>query len=145
MAKEVWRDGYIQVNGVDLSDHCSALTVEGTTEDVDVTSFTTAGFREYATGFKDTTITATFFQDYAAASVDATLQPLWDTGGTFSVHVKPHSSLTTSATNPRYSIGTARLFSYNPMTGGVGDPNSFDAAFRNAGTAGLTRGTSGTP
>ena len=53
------------------------------------------------------------------------------------------SSLTTSATNPRYSIGTARIFSYNPMTGGVGDPNSFDAAFRNAGTAGLTRGTSG--
>ena len=33
----------------------------------------------------------------------------------------------------------------NPMTGGVGDPNSFDASFRNAGTAGLTRGTSGSP
>ena len=96
MAKEVWRDGYIQVNGVDLSDHCSAITVEGTTEDIDVTSFTTAGFREFQTGFKDATITATFFQDFAAssgtASVDNTLQPLWDGGGTFSVHVKAHQT-----------------------------------------------------
>ena len=148
MAKEVWRDGYIQVNGVDLSDHCSAITVEGTTEDIDVTSFTTAGFREFQTGFKDATITATFFQDFSAssgtASVDGTLQPLWDSGGTFSVHVKAHQTAAGTA-NPRYSIGTARLFSYNPMTGGVGDPMSFDAAFRNAGTAGLTRGTSGSP
>ena len=144
MAKEVWRDGYIQVNSVDLSAWCSSLTVEGTAEDIDVTSFTTAGFREYAVGFKDATITATFFQDFAAAAVDATLQPLWDAGGTFPVHVKQHQSVT-SATNPRYSIGTARIFTYNPMTGGVGDPNAFDAAFRNAGTAGLTRGTSGTP
>jgi hypothetical protein len=144
VAKEVWRDGYIQVNSVDLSDHCSSMTIEGATEEVDLTSFTTAGYREIGTGFKTANITATFFQDFASGSVDATLQPLWDAGGTFAVHVKQHQTAT-SATNPRYSLGTARIMTYNPFGGGVGDPNSFDATFVNAGTAGLTRGTSGSP
>jgi hypothetical protein len=144
MAKHVWRDGYIQVNAVDLSDHASAVGVEGTTEEVDLTSFTTAGYREIGTGFKTANITATFFNDFAAGSVDATLQPLWDAGGTFAVHVKPTQSAT-SATNPRYSLGTARIMTYSPFGGGVGDPNSFEATFVNAGTLGLTRGTTGTP
>lgn len=144
MAKFVLRDGFIQVNSVDLSDHCSSVTVESTAEDVDLTAFTTAGYREIGQGFKDATITATFFQDYAASSVHQTLQPLYDGGGTFSVHVKA-SQAATSTTNPRMSLGTARIFSYSPLAGGVGDASSFDATFRNAGTAGLTYGTTGSP
>jgi hypothetical protein len=144
MAKFVLRDGYIQVNGVDLSDHCSSVTVESTAEEIDLTAFTTAGYREFGQGFKDATVTATFFQDYAAASVHATLQPLYDAGGTFALHVKPTQSTTTS-TNPRISLGTARMFGYTPLAGGVGEASTMDVSFRNAGTAGLTYGTSGTP
>lgn len=144
MAKQILRDGYIQVNGVDLSDHCSSVTIEATVDDVDLTSFTTSGYREIGQGFKDATITATFFQDYAAASVHQTLQPLFDSGGTFSVHVKPTQS-TTSATNPRMTMGTARMFGYSPLSGAVGEASTMDVAFRNAGTAGLTYGTSGSP
>lgn len=144
MAKFVLKDGYIQVNGVDLSDHCSSVTVESTTDDVDVTAFTTAGYRSFLQGFKDATITATFFQDYAAASVHQTLQPLYDSGGTFTVHVKS-SQAATSATNPRMTIGTAVMFGYSPLAGGVGDASTFDTEFRNAGTAGLVYGTSGSP
>jgi hypothetical protein len=47
MAKFVLRDGYIQVNSVDLSDHCSSVTVESTAEEIDLTAFTTAGYREF--------------------------------------------------------------------------------------------------
>ena len=144
MAKFVLRDGYIQVNSVDLSDHCSSVTIESTAEEIDLTAFTTAGYREFGQGFKDATITATFFQDYAAASVHQTLQPLYDSGGTFAVHVKATQSTTTS-TNPRFSLGTARLFGYSPIAGGVGEASTMDVSFRNAGTAGLTYGTSGSP
>lgn len=144
MAKFVLRDGFIQVNGVNLSDHCSSVTVESSADDIDLTAFTTAGYREFGQGFKDATITATFFQDYAAASVHATLQPLYDSGGTFSVYVKSSQSAT-SSTNPRMELGTARMFGYTPLTGGVGDASSMDVEFRNAGTAGLTYGTTGAP
>lgn len=144
MAKLVLKNAYIQVNGVDLSDHASSVTVETTADEIDLTSFGPSGYREFGQGYKDATITATFFQDYAAASVHATLQPLYDTGGTFSVHVKSENA-TTTATNPRISLTTARMFGYNPLAGAVGEAATMDVSFRNAGTAGVTYGTSGSP
>ena len=146
MAKFVLRNAFIQVNGVNLSDHCSSVTVESSADDVDLTSFGASAYREYAQGFKDATITATFFQDYGLASVHATLQPLYDAagGGTFAVYVKADSG-TTNSTNPRMELITARMFSYNPLAGAVGDGSSMDVEFRNAGTAGLTYGTTGSP
>lgn len=144
MAKEIVRDAFIQVGGVNLSDHCSSVTVESTIDDVDLTSFTTSGYREIGQGFKDATITATFFQDYASGSVHSTLQPLYDSGGTFSVYVKMHQAAA-SATNPRIEMVTAKMFGYNPISGDVGDASTMDVEFRNAGTAGITYGTSGTP
>jgi hypothetical protein len=145
MPKFISRNAFIQVNGVDLSDHCSALSAEITTDDVDMTAFGPSGYRDIATGFKDANFTATFFQDYAAASVHATLQPLADSGGTFSVYVKADKAAATSATNPRIELATARMFGYNPLSASVGDASTFDTSFRNAGTAGVTYGTTGTP
>ncbi len=144
MAKEITRDAFIQVNGVNLSDHCSSVSVESTADDVDLTTFTTSGYKEYGVGFKDATITATFFQDYAATSVHTTLQPLYDASGTFSVYVKMHQTATT-ATNPRIELTTARMFGYTPLAGDVGDASTMDVEFRNAGTAGITYGTTGSP
>lgn len=144
MAKFVLRNAFIQVNSVNLSDHCSSVAVESSAEEIDLTAFTSAGYREFAQGFKDAEITATFFQDYAAASVHATLQPLYDAGGTFAVYIKAENATTTS-TNPRIELVTARLFGYTPLTGGVGEASTMDVTFRNAGTAGLTYGTTGSP
>jgi hypothetical protein len=36
----------------------------------------------------------------------------------------------------------ARLYTYSPIAGGVGDAATTSVTFRNGGTAGLTRGTS---
>jgi hypothetical protein len=144
MAKFVLRNAFIQVNSVNLSDHCSSVTVESSAEEIDLTAFTSAGYREFAQGFKDATITATFFQDYASASVHQTLQPLYDAGGTFTVYVKADAT-TTSATNPRVELINARMFGYSPLAGAVGDASTMDVTFRNAGTAGLTYGTTGSP
>jgi hypothetical protein len=141
MSKFVLKDAVITVNSIDLSDHCSSVTIEGTTDEVDVTGFTAASYREFTDGFKDATVTATFFQDFAAGEVDATLFPLWNGGSTFAVTVKG-SAAATSATNPLYSLPAAKMYGYSPLAGGVGDASSFDTTFRNAGTAGLTRGTS---
>ena len=66
MAKHVLRNAYVGINGVDLSDHASSVTTESTAEEIDMTSFTASGYREFAQGFKDATFTVTFFQDYAS-------------------------------------------------------------------------------
>lgn len=144
MAKQILRNAFIQINGVNLSDHCSSVTVESTAEEIDLTAFTSAGYREFGQGFKDATITATFFQDYASASVHQTLQPLYDAGGTFALYVKADAATTTS-TNPRIEMITARMFGYNPIAGAVGEASTLDVSFRNAGTAGVTYGTTGSP
>lgn len=135
MAKYVLKDAYLAINGTAFSDHVQSLEVEDSAEEVDFTAMSTSGYREFGQGLKDATITATFFADFAASSVHATLQPLYASGGTFSIEVRPTSSAV-SATNPKATM-TSRLYSYTGIAGGVGDAATFDASFRNAGTAGL--------
>jgi hypothetical protein len=141
VAKLILTDAYISVNGTAISDHASAVTVEQTAEDVDLTSFGPSGYREFGTGFKDATINTTVFTDFSSGSIDAMIYPIYASNGTCSVVVKPTSS-TTSATNPSYTLAPARINAYNPIAGGVGDASTTELVFRNAGTAGVVRGTS---
>ena len=140
MAKAVLTDAVITVNGTNLSDHCSSVTIEDTADEVEFTSFGSAAYREFGRGLKDVTITAEFYNDYAASSVDAVLSNEYTQGTAFPVTVKA-SSAATSSTNPIWSM-SSRLYSYTPLAGAVGDANTTTAVFRPAGTAGLTRGTS---
>lgn len=135
MAKEVLRNVKITVGGTDLSDHCSSVTIEDTAEEVDFTAFGSAGYREFGQGLKDATISATFFNDHAASSVADTLQSYYSSGGTFDVKVWPDASGSIVYTQ------TSRLYSNPTLAGAVGDANTIDVSFRNAGTAGVTRGT----
>lgn len=136
MAKFVVKDAVITVNGVDLSNHVNSVTVELTTDEVDVTGMTPSSYREFTDGFKDANFTCTFFQNYAGTTVDPTLYPLYSAGSIFPVTVKAQAGGTVV-----HHLDQARLYTYTPVGGGVGDASSFDATFRNAGTAGYTRGT----
>ena len=134
MPKEVLRNVRITVNAIDLSTHCSSVSIENSADEVEFTGFG-AGFREFGQGLRDSTITATFFNDHDAGSVAATLQPLYASGGTFAVKVWPDAAGTIVYTQ------TSRLFNNPTLAGAVGDANTVDVSFRNAGTAGVTRGT----
>ena len=134
MAKEVLTAVKITVNAVDLSDHCSSVTLESSADEVEFTSFG-AGYREQAQGLKTSTITADFFNDHASASVADTIQPFYDSGGTFTVKVWPNSSGTIVYTQ------VSRVYNKPLLAGGVGEANTISATFTNAGSAGITRGT----
>jgi 5,10-methylene-tetrahydrofolate dehydrogenase/methenyl tetrahydrofolate cyclohydrolase len=141
VAKYVLKDASITVAGVDLSDHFTSVTIDTSTEDVDVTGFSSASYREFATGFKDATISGDVLQDHAVGEVDATLWPLGpgNVGGTtFAVVVKP-TSAAVGTTNPSYTLPQAALFEYSPIAGGLGDASSTSVTFRNSGTAGIVR------
>ena len=142
MAKYVLKDAYIAINGTAVSNFASSCELEDTADEIDFTGFSTAGYKEIGQGLKDATISVTFFSNFGTAvgdQVHSILQPLYQSGGTFSVEVRPTSAIV-SATNPKATM-TARIYSYSGISGGVGDASTFDAAFRNAGTAGLVWGT----
>ena len=128
------------VNGVDLSDHCTAVSVESSLDEVDITAMGATN-KVVTPGLGDATISATFLQDYGAGSVDATLQPLSVAGAAaFQVEVRPVNSAR-STTNPAY-VMTAKMYGYNPVGGSVGDELTIDVSFRNAAQTGLQRLTS---
>src|SRR6266498_1738516 len=124
------------VNGVDLSDHCTSVTVETTRDEVDVTAMG-ASQKVVTPGLGDATISATFLQDYAAGSVDATLQGLSTTSTPFTVEVRPVNAAR-STTNPAYTL-SALMYGYPPIGGSVGDALTIDVSFRNASQTGLSR------
>jgi hypothetical protein len=138
MAKMVFKNGFISVNGVDISDHVTEVTIDTSRDEVDVTAMGSTN-REFVAGLGDATISITAFQDFAAAEIDATMWPLSTTDTPFPVSVRPVNGAI-SATNPEYQM-TALLFAYTPISGGVGSAMSTPLTFRNASPTGLVRDT----
>lgn len=116
MAKFVATDYSITINGTSFSTSLAAATLDITAEEQDVTSFGSS-YRSRIGGLKDASVSLDFHQDFAAASVDATLFPLLGTQAT--VVIKPTSG-TISATNPTYSFNCL-VTQYQPFASSVGD------------------------
>lgn len=138
MAKLVLRDCYVEVNGVNFSSHVSKVTISLSKDEIDTTNFGGSG-RERTFGLKDDSFELTLQQDYAAASVDATLYPLWDLEQEFTIKVRP-TSAAKSVNNPEYSA-TVILLEYQPLAGKVGELSDTSVKFP-AQRTGITRATS---
>lgn len=106
----------IIINSVDLTGHIDQVTIEETFADVDTTVFGQSA-KTRAAGLGDHKFTLEFQQDFAAASVDATISPL--IGLTTSITCKPVNGAT-STTNPAFTF-TVLVNQWKPMDGKVGD------------------------
>ncbi len=124
----------VTINSVDLSDHCTSVTTNDETEEQDVTGFTQT-YREFADSLKSASIETTFIQDYAAASVDATIGGIYYGTANGTVKITPDTSGTVVYT----LIG--RPNSFNPVAGAPGEASTITTTWTNRGTVGLTRGT----
>ncbi len=133
-----WKNGYIGVNNVNLSDHARDITLD--TSVVELVNDTHGDTVEKKiVGLENWTITAIFLQDFAASKVDATLNPLYGLSATttpFQLEVGADSVNAVSATNPRYS-GMAILANYKILSGAHGVNLEATATFRPASN--LTR------
>jgi hypothetical protein len=116
VAKFVATDYNVTINGADFSSSLAAVTLDITSEEQETTAFGSS-FRSRVGGLKDASLTLDFHQDFAAASVDATLWPLLGTNAT--VVIKPTSG-TVNATNPTYT-GIFLVTEYQPYASSVGD------------------------
>jgi hypothetical protein len=136
MAKFVLKTPVILVDGDDVSDHVSEVTIETERDEVDVTSFG-ATHKEFLAGLGDATITLQVFQDFASNEIDQNFWVHSTENDPFEVSVKP-TNASISATNPEYSM-MALLYTYSPIAGAVGEAATTEVVFRNASSTGLVR------
>lgn len=124
----------VTINGTDLSDHCTSVTVNDETEEQDVTGFAQI-YREMADSLKTASAETTFIQDYGAASVDSVINGIYGGTAAGTIKVTPDTSGTVTYT----LIG--RPTSYSPISGGPGEASTITTSWSVRGTVGLSRGT----
>jgi hypothetical protein len=134
MAKFAATDYNITVAGVNLSANLNSVELALESDDLETTAFG-SDFRSRIGGLKTGSLTLQFMQDFGAASVDATLFPLYNTLAT--VVIVPTSGTVTS-TNPSYTA-TCLVNAYSPASASVGDLVVFSVTWPTSGT--VLRGT----
>lgn len=117
MAVLVLKDASITVNSVDLSDKSNSVTLNYEIDSVEVTAFGDAG-HQFTGGLQNNSVDIEFYQDFAAASTEATIFPLVGTQTT--IIIKPTSSAV-GADNPSYTITGAFLAAHTPVAAAVGE------------------------
>ncbi len=125
MAIEVLKDAVVTINAVDLTDHIMTVKLDYGVDAVEKTAMGDVVHR-FMPGLKVVGFEATFFQDTAASSVDATLFPLVGAAA-FAVAVK-RTSGAISATNPEYQMNMI-LVSYPILDGSVGSDGTVSVSF----------------
>jgi hypothetical protein len=136
MAKTIARNVSLKVNGVLLSDHVKKCEFNIKWDRVDVSSMGIT-YKQYLLGLGDAQISVDFFNDFAAGSVYATLQPLAGSNTPFEVEVIPDSTLATSATNPRVIMFSV-LDAFDPVSAEIGQALMMNnVTFYNASQSGV--------
>jgi hypothetical protein len=120
MARIVLTNAYITINSVNLSDHIKSVTLTTSDDIVETTAFGSTA-RTRVAGLADNSVALEFDQDYAASSVEATINAAGSSlvGTVTSVVVKPNGA-TTAADNPAYSF-SALVSEWTPLNGAVGE------------------------
>ncbi len=114
----------VTLNSVDLSNHCTAVSINRSFEELTVTAMGDSA-QKYAKGLEASTITIDFLNDTAASNVNATLQAAW--GTTVPLVIK-QTSAAISATNPEFQT-TVLVNNTQDVNGAVGDISSQSITF----------------
>ena len=134
MAKFAATDYKITVAGVDFSTNLNSVELSQEADDLETTAFGQS-WRSRIGGLNNASITLNFMQDFAAGSVDATLNPLL---GSIATVIIQSASGTVSATQPKYTA-TALVTAYSPFSSSVGDIATLSVTWPVSGT--VVRGT----
>lgn len=136
MAVYAATDHKITLNGTNLSAVLQSVSLDLSADEIETTAFG-SGFRSRIAGLKSGSVTLNFFQDFGAASVDATIAPLFTAGSYGTVVITP-TSAAVSATNPAYTA-VCLVSQYQPFSASVGDIATLSVTWQTSGT--VTRAT----
>ncbi|MEH1059397.1 radical SAM protein [Micromonospora sp. CPCC 206171] len=128
MGSFAFTDATVTVNGVDLSDWITQVSISISADELDDTAMGDT-YRSRISGLKDWSVTLEFNADFVAGAVDATIWPLFGTVTTVTVKA---TSAANSATNPQYS-GSVLVSQVNPIGNSVGDKATVSVTWPGAG------------
>lgn len=129
MAKFAATDFNVLINGTNFSTNLNSVELTLSADDLETTAFG-GEWRTRIAGLKSGSLTLNFMQDFGAASVDATLYPIFGSNAT--VVIKP-TSATVSSTNPAYTA-VALVTAYSPYSSSVGDIATLSVTWPTTGT-----------
>jgi hypothetical protein len=119
----------LTVNAVDLSDHVTAVTINRTFDELEVTAMGDSGHK-FVKGLEASSVTIDFLNDTASSEVLQTLQAVWGTSTTITMK---QTSAATSATNPLYTM-TCLINGTTDINGSVADLSMQSVTFNVNGT-----------
>lgn len=128
----------VKVNSVDLSDHVTAVTLNRSFDELEVTAMGDTGHK-FVKGLEASSVTISFLNDTASSNVLATLQAAWGTNVT--VVLLQDKGTAVGATNPLYTF-TALINNTTDINGAVGDLGTQDVTWNVSGA--VTVATTGT-
>ena len=123
----------LTVNSVDLSDHVTAVTINQTFSELDVTAMGDSGVRRVK-GLEDSSITIDFLNDTSAGETLATLQAAYGTNVTVTAK---QTSAAVGAENPLYTM-TCLVNNLTDINGAVGDIGTQSVTWNVSGTVAVT-------
>ena len=128
----------VKVNSVDLSDHVTAVTLNRSFDELEVTAMGDTGHK-FVKGLEASSVTISFLNDTASANVLATLQAAWGTNVTCVLLQDKDTAV--GATNPLYTF-TALVNNTTDINGAVGDLGTQDVTWNISGAVAVaTTGT----
>jgi hypothetical protein len=115
----------LKINGNDLSDHVTSVTLNRAADELEVTAMGDTAHK-FVKGLEAGTLTVSFLNDTATANVLATLNTAF--GTTVGVKMVQQKVPAVSATNPLYSFDIL-VNNLTPINGAVGDMATQDITF----------------
>ena len=123
----------LTVNSVDLSDHVTAVTINRSFDELEVTAMGDSGHK-FVKGLEASSITIDLLNDTATSEVLQTLQAVWGTNTTITAK---QTSDAVSATNPLYTM-TCLINNTTDINGSVADIAMQSLTFNVSGTIAVT-------
>ena len=123
----------LTVNSVDLSDHVTAVTINRSFDELEVTAMGDGGHK-FVKGLEASSITIDLLNDTATGEVLQTLQAAWGTNVTVTAK---QTNATVSATNPLYTM-TCLINNTTDINGSVADIAMQSLTFNVSGTIAVT-------
>jgi hypothetical protein len=123
----------LTINSVDLSDHVTAVTINRSFDELEVTAMGDGGHK-FVKGLEASSITIDLLNDTATSEVLQTLQAVWGTNTTITVK---QTNAIVSATNPLYTM-TCLINNTTDINGSVADIAMQSLTFNVSGTIAVT-------
>jgi len=128
----------VKINSVDLSDLVTAVTINRSFDELEVTAMGDTAHK-FVKGLEASTVTIDFLNDTAAGETLATLQAAW--GTTVTAVFLQQKGTAVSATNPLYTVSLL-INNTTDINGAVGDIGTQSITFTaNSTVAVATSGT----